>query len=278
MGYDALLFNGTAAHGFPLGWYNNAVGANALTSNVDGYSNDAFGTHALFFNINGVANTAMGYYTLWNNDSDALGLANGNTAVGATALFNNVDGSDNTAIGDSTGRNVITGFNNTYIGDLVGDLAADESSTIRIGDLSNGNGSGSLQCYIGGIWNNPQPVGGSVVVVTVDLDNDHLGYDAGAARSDSAPAAPHRGAPQPRSRPQLRQAMLNDKVEKLEATVAQQQKQIGQQQKQIETLIVQLREQAETFTAQLKEQATQIQKASALLALEQTRTATVLNQ
>ena len=80
--------------GFPFGWYNVAVGANAITSNVDGYSNNAFGTHALFFNVNGVANTAMGYYTLWNNDSNALGLANGNTAVGATALFNNVDGSE----------------------------------------------------------------------------------------------------------------------------------------------------------------------------------------
>jgi hypothetical protein len=46
------------------------------------------------------------------------------------------------------------------------------------------------------------------------------------------------------------------KLEKLEATV-------GQQQKQIETLTVQLREQAQTFTAQLKEQATEIQKVSA---------------
>jgi septal ring factor EnvC (AmiA/AmiB activator) len=50
-----------------------------------------------------------------------------------------------------------------------------------------------------------------------------------------------------------------DKVEKLEATV-------GQQQKQIETLTAQLREQAQTFTAQLKEQATQIQRMSAQFA------------
>ena len=53
----------------------------------------------------------------------------------------------------------------------------DEDGTIRIGDISNGNGAGSLQCYIGGIWNNPQPVGGSVVVVTLNLDTDHLGFD-----------------------------------------------------------------------------------------------------
>jgi hypothetical protein len=57
--------------------------------------------------------------------------------------------------------------------------------------------------------------------------------------------------------------VLNSKVgkdEKLEATVAQ-------QQKQIETLTARLREQAETFTAQLKEQAIQIQKVSAQLEL-----------
>ena len=55
--------------------------------------------------------------------------------------------------------------------------------------------------------------------------------------------------------------MLNGKVgkvEKLEATVAQ-------QQKQIETLMAQLREQADTFTAQFKEQTAQIQKVSAQL-------------
>jgi hypothetical protein len=148
-------------------------------------------------------------------------------------------------VGSNVGPNLANGFNNTYLGNFVGSLAGtpDEDSTIRIGDLSNGNGAGSLQCYIGGIWNNPQPVGGSVVVVTLDLDNDHLGYDPGAA----APAAPNRAVPQPRGRPEARQAMLNDKVEKLQVTVAQQQKQI------------------ETLTTQLREQAEQIQKVNAQL-------------
>jgi hypothetical protein len=257
VGYDALLFNGSLADGFPLGWYNVAVGANALTSNIDGYSNNAFGTHALFFNVNGVANTAIGYYTLWNNDSDAVGLANNNTAVGSVALFSNVDGSENTAVGTGAGQNVITGFNNTYVGDFVGTLASDESDTIRIGDVSNGNGAGSLECYIGGVFNNFQPVGGSVVVVTLDRADDHLGWDFGPTQGGSKPA--QRSAPQRRSAPDVptqRPAMPDGKVgkaEKLEAMVAQ-------QQKQIETLTAQLREQAQTFTAQLKEQATQIQK------------------
>jgi hypothetical protein len=144
---------------------------------------------------------------------------------------------------------LITGFNNTYIGDFVGFLAADESNTIRIGDLSNGNGAGSLECFIGGIFNNFQPVGGTVVEVTLDLATDELGWDIGPSQGGSAPTAP-RSAPVPRSAPGAptqRPAMLNGKVEKLEAMVAQQQKQI------------------ETLTAQLREQAAQIQKVSAQL-------------
>jgi hypothetical protein len=183
-------------------------------------------------NTTGSDNTAVGTQALINNTTGKE-----NTTVGSAALSNNVDGSDNTAVGDNTGQNLITGFNNTYIGDFVGILAADESNTIRIGDLSNGNGAGSLACFIGGIFNNFQPVGGSVVEVTIDLANDELGWDVGPNQGGSAP--------QPAARPQF-QAM-NDKVEKLQATVAQQQKQI------------------ETLTAQLREQATQIQKVSAEL-------------
>lgn len=195
-------------------------------------------------------------------------MANNNVAVGAGALVSadattgNTDGSENTAVGTGAGPNVVNGFNNTYLGNFVGSVdpdgnpLGDESSTIRIGDFSNGNGAGSEECYIGGIWNNLQPVGGSVVVVTLDLADDHLGYDDSFA---GPVQAPHRGKPAPRgllrpgASPQ-RQAMLNNKVEKLEATVAQQQNQIAQQQKQIETL-----------TGQLSQQAEQIQKVSAQL-------------
>ena len=178
--------------------------------------------------------------------------ANNNVAVGASALINNVNGSENTGVGAGVGPNLANGFNNTYLGNFVGTDADDEDGTIRIGDISNGNGAGSLQCYVGGIWNNLQPVGGSVVVVTLDLDNDHLGYDDSFG---SAPAAPHRSAPQPRVRPNpSNHAALNQKVEQLQATVTQQQATVAQQQKQIETL-----------TAQLREQAAQIQKVSAQL-------------
>ena len=196
------------------GSFNDAVGAFALNSNTTGFSNNAVGDSALFRNELGSANTAVGDLALENNDATGNGDANFNTAVGASALFNNVGGSSNTGVGAGVGPNLVQGFNNTYVGQFVGTNAADEDLTIRIGDIS-ADGFGSAACYIGGIFNNPQPVGGNVVVVTLNLDTDQLGFD-GTASGGNAPAAPHRNAPQPRIRPQpAHQATLNDKVEKL---------------------------------------------------------------
>jgi hypothetical protein len=279
VGTDALVFNGFGVSGAD---FNGAFGAFALFNNSDGFSNNAMGDSALLSNITAVNNTAIGDIALAFNDSDGAGMANNNVAVGAGALVSadattgNTDGSENTAVGTGAGSNVVNGFNNTYLGNFVGSVdpdgnpLADESSTIRIGDLSNGNGAGSEECYIGGIWNNLQPVGGSVVVVTLDLADDHLGYDDSFA---GAVQAPQRGKPAPRGlqRPgassQLQRQAMNGKVEKMEATVAQQQKQIGQQQKQIETL-----------TAQLKQQAEQIQKVSAQLEMVRSAPRVVNNQ
>ena len=253
VGAAAMVYNDGDPDG--NGSFNGAFGAFALNANEDGFSNNAQGDSALFANVHGAQNVAIGDLALEVNDSTGSGLANNNTAVGGAELVLKTDGSEITVVGAGAGQNIVVGFNNTYVGNFVGTEAADEDSTIRIGDLSNGNGAGSLACYIGGIFNNPQPVGGSVVVVTLNLDNDLLGFDGTLARGGNTPAVPQRNTPQPRVRPQpAHQAMLNDKVEKLQATVAQQQTTVAQQQKQIETLTTQLREQAE-----------QIQKVSAQL-------------
>jgi hypothetical protein len=253
VGAAALLHTDGDADG--NGSFNGGFGAFALNNNETGFSNNAVGDSALFRNINAAANTAVGDLALELNDSSGSAAANNNTAIGASALSENLTGSENTAVGAGAGPNIQIGFNNTYLGNFVGsdpDFAGEEDSTIRIGDISNGNGAGSLQCYVGGIWNNPQPVGKNVVVVTLDLDNDHLGYDDSFSGS---PAAPSRAVPQPRVRPNpSNHAALNQKVEQLQATVTQQQATVAQQQKQIETL-----------TAQLKEQGAQIQKVSAQL-------------
>jgi hypothetical protein len=239
VGTNALVFNND-------GFFNNAVGAFAMYNNVDGFGNNALGESALFFNAIGAENTAIGDVALAFNDSSGSGLANNNTAVGGAALEFNVDGSENTVVGTGSGQEIVTGFNNTYLGNFVGTGAGDESSTIRINDLSGGN---AQECFIGGIFNNFQPVGGTVVEVTLDLADDHLGWDVGPSQARpsvptrSAPA--RRGAPQP-ARPQAQhEAMLNDRVDKLQAVVQLQQK-----------LIV-------TLTTQVKEQAAQLQKVSA---------------
>ena len=275
MGSFALQNNDTTDNG--IANFNNAVGAFALENNTDGFSNNAFGNSALFFNTIASANTAMGDAALAFNDSSGLGLGNNNTAVGAGALLNNVDGGQNTVVGAGAGPNLVaaTDSSNTYLGQFVGSTIGGETNTIRIADISI-DGFGSAACFIGGIFNNFQPVGGSVVEVTLDLNTDKLGWDVGP--NQSAPSVPsrsgapvRRGAPQPAARPQLqRQARLGDKVEKLQATVAQ-------QQKQIQTLTAQLREQADTFTAQLKEQAAQIQKVSAQLEVSKTAPRVVKN-
>jgi len=255
VGAAAMVYNAGDLEG--MGSSNGAFGAFALNNNTDGFSNNAMGDSALFRNIHGAANTAIGDLALENNDATGDADGNYNTAVGAFAFINNVNGSENTGVGANVGPNIANGFNNTYVGNFVGSTEPDgvtplpdEDSTIRIGDISNGNGAGSTACYIGGIFNNEQPVGDDVVVVTLNLLTDQLGWDGGVARSGKAPAAPHRNAPQPRAHPQPgdRQAM-NDKVEKLQVTVADQQKQI------------------ETLTTQLREQAAQIQKVSAQVEL-----------
>ena len=236
---------------------NNAVGAFALNGNTTGFGNNAIGSAAMELNVVAAENTAVGDLALRNNDATNSGEANFNTAVGGQAMFNNVTGSSNTVVGAGAGSNIAAGFNNTYVGQFVGDNngtpIADEDLTIRIADVSV-DGFGSAACFIGGIFNNPQPVGGSVVAVTLNLDTDQLGFDPAAGRPPGSPAAvPHRNAPTPRMRPTAgHQAMLNDGVGKLQATVAKQQTTIEQQQKQIDAL-----------TAQVREQAAQIQKVSA---------------
>jgi len=98
--------------------------------------------------------------------------------------------------------------------------------------------------------NNFQPVGGTVVQVTLDVANDHFGWDVRPGQG-GAPAT-RRSAPVPRKTPGApiqSPAIFSgkvDRVEKLEATVAQLQKQI------------------EILTAQLREQAAQIQKGNAM--------------
>jgi hypothetical protein len=94
-GSGALLLNTT-------GDYNTAMGVNALLNNVGG-ENTAIGYTALFLNTISSGNTAIGSQALRNNTLGAL-----NTANGYFALHQNTTGIGNTALGAEAGTAVTT--------------------------------------------------------------------------------------------------------------------------------------------------------------------------
>jgi len=240
LGCLALLTQMQAVTPPPDGCYpgfTTAEGCDALKALTSGAANTGLGWRALFSNSSGNFNTAVGAGALILNNGDS------NTAVGAAALLLNT-GSNNTALGANAGTSPDIGSNNVYVGDM--GFGGDEN-VIAIGALA-ASGIPYDTCYIGGIATNPQVTDGvNVCEVSVRLVDGRLGIDCthpnnpGSA-PDSAPLR-DRAPQQPHARP----AIFNGKVEQLQATVAQQQKQI------------------ETLTAQLREQAAQIQKVGAQL-------------
>jgi hypothetical protein len=113
------LFNNTS------GDSNTATGVGALFNNSAGFSNTANGYNALLSNTTAGDNTAIGTTALFSNTTGEF-----NTAVGSQTLRDNVTGDSNTAIGDSAGFN-ITGSGNVCIGAGVNGVAG-ESNITRI--------------------------------------------------------------------------------------------------------------------------------------------------
>jgi Chaperone of endosialidase len=136
IGTAALLFNtggfnnaavGTAALlNNTEGNANTATGAFALSANITGNSNTANGFGALQSNTTGFSNTANGVSALSDNTT-----GNGNTANGISALLSNTTGALNTAVGAGAGAN-ITGNGNVCIGQgVLGEAAVDDTTYIR---------------------------------------------------------------------------------------------------------------------------------------------------
>ena len=139
------------------------------------------------------------------------------------------------------------GFENIYIGDSIGHfggVSATEGNTIRIGDLSGFNGI--TQTFVGGIANSPQVWNGVTVCQVTVNGFGQLGVDCVNPNNPGS-------TPQGTSAPVPHSAMLNRKVEALEATVAE-------------------------LRGQLKEQAAQIQKVSAQLEVSKPAPQVVANK
>jgi hypothetical protein len=102
-GFGALSLN-------TVGNSNTATGYEALEDNISGGGNTATGHEALFRNL-GSDNTAVGDGALSSNTT-----AGGNTAIGGDALASNTIGNSNVALGVAAGFHATTGSNNVYIG------------------------------------------------------------------------------------------------------------------------------------------------------------------
>jgi len=121
-GDRALYSNSTASH-------NTADGYAALNDNTTGFNNTAAGFQALNSNINGNSNTANGGGALGFNTT-----GNDNTAIGIEALFYNTSGSYNVALGPYAGYSLNTGSYNVCIGAAVFGVSG-ESNTTRISNI-----------------------------------------------------------------------------------------------------------------------------------------------
>ena len=255
---------------------NTAVGAGALFSETTGVNNTAVGAFALFSNVDGSNNTVVGDRALINGNAGgdtAIGFSalqndNGgsNTGTGFQALVVNDTGFNNAAFGVRALESNTTGENNTAVGNLALDLSngsdnvalgrhAGDGLTTANNNIVIGHGSGisttngqvDNSCYIDNIFGGGVDAG-TATLVFVDQDGK-LGTTA-LPNTGDLPGVPPQAVPQkpmPQAVPDAKQAKINLKVEKLQAMVAQQKKEI------------------EVLTAQLKEQAAQIQRVSAQL-------------
>jgi hypothetical protein len=115
-GRNALVNNTTGSS-------NTAIGVSALFHNTIASTNTAIGDTALFSNTTGTANTATGFGALLGNTT-----GESNTANGYLALNSNTTGSNNTALGLGAGYN-ITGDGNVCIGAGVNGVAGENNIT-----------------------------------------------------------------------------------------------------------------------------------------------------
>jgi hypothetical protein len=256
VGVNALGRNGA-------GTQNTATGASVLLSNTTGNSNTAMGHHALLSNDTGGNNTAIGVGALGANTSGGV-----NTALGYGAGANVTTGSDNIAIGVGAGSNITTASDTIcigipgvdvtdgcYIGHVFQEVLDPDHLTMAI-DVNGKVGTpASSRRFKDDI--KPMDRASEVILslkpVTFHYKNDPtcsprfgLIAEEVAAVDPTLVACDKQGKPYSVRYDQVNAMLLNEflkehrKVEKLETTVAEQQKsfqsKLADQQKQIEAL------------------------------------------
>ena len=284
VGTDALFTNN-------VGTDNTATGFQALFNNTSGILNTADGEFALFHNVHGGGNTALGLQALFHNS-----FGDNNTAVGVGALLNSGTGSNNIGLGQSAGYNVTTASNVICIGNLVPGANVPNSCYIgNIWDQAPGFPSSPVYVDLNGklgtnasakrFKKNIKPMDSAseailaLKPVTFHYKSDHTNTEQfGLIAEEVAEVNPDLVVRDKDGKiysvryDQVNAMLLNEflkehkrfveeqhKVEKLEATMAQQQKAM------------------EALAAGMKKQAAQIQKVSTELELGTPAQRTVLN-
>ncbi|MDC0064787.1 hypothetical protein OAJ48_02095, partial [Gammaproteobacteria bacterium] len=190
-GQQALYSNTTGEHNTAMGYRalynstttdkNTAIGYQALYTSTTGRDNTAMGFQALYNNTTGFNNTAMGTQALYSNTT-----GNNNTASGLSALHRNTTGENNTAMGYSAGYNNQTGSENVFIGYKAGFnetgsnklyIANDDGDGDRLiygdfstGNMTIGNGSGTIDFSAGTVNTEEMRIGGERAVTTSYVD------------------------------------------------------------------------------------------------------------
>jgi hypothetical protein len=144
------------------GYYDTAVGFDALKSITTGKGNTANGYRALYFNTTGSSNTANGSEALFKNITGLHNVAYGyrslyfntdsyNMAYGSYSLYSNTTGNRNVGIGYEAGRYIAdgttpneTGAYNFFLGTGTRALADGDTNEIVIGYGATGAGSNSV--------------------------------------------------------------------------------------------------------------------------------------
>jgi len=98
-GYYNLAIGGNALYSVTTGYRNAAIGYNAMLMNDTGNHNSAIGFNALRLNADGIGNLAIGAYAMDSNDGGSF-----NSGIGYAALYGNTEGSYNLGIGYVAGR------------------------------------------------------------------------------------------------------------------------------------------------------------------------------
>ena len=127
------------------GYYNVAIGGDAMSGLTNGFQNVGVGKNALIGTSTGAQNVAVGSFALSTNSSGTLNVAVGDYAGQAAGTA-----SYNVFVGGVAGYNT-TGGKNTYVGYGAGYLATSGTDNVAVGYLAydNQTATGSENTAVG---------------------------------------------------------------------------------------------------------------------------------